>query len=398
MTATFGVGASGIDVDYGKMLVSSAWFVKNHRHSHKGCIYAFLHLIIYRFCLRNYPIYCTSLHYTQQGLIPSIPHDSATLVLSTVGTTAIPFNLFLAGSIAEGNTVESMRFGIRIATGVMFTSSFLITVVGSGVHHNPSDMEHEFKVADLVNVLRTSAGERAVVCFAAGLFCAAFSAAIGATMAAALTAQSLLEKSDFEVAPGEREGSNRQIKEAKREKRWGEKGFRFRGTLLWVILVGALTSGFDLPTVPVVLMCQVVNGILLPFLSTCLILCVNDPKIMAQEPQTPFQNITLALAVTFTVFLACVGLIDNIFNISVAEIDKDEDLIFSIAGVVTACYFAWLSMKMYVQIVKRDDGYFRVSGIMGEDDSSYQGEGGKGKGKKDRRPSVTTATSTDAGE
>jgi Mn2+/Fe2+ NRAMP family transporter len=93
------------------------------------------------------------------GMIPSIPHGSATLILSTVGTTAIPFNLFLAGNIAKGNTINEMRFGVAVATMVSFVASTFITIVGSGLQASKVPGK-EFEISDLVEVLRRTVGER----------------------------------------------------------------------------------------------------------------------------------------------------------------------------------------------------------------------------------------------
>jgi Mn2+/Fe2+ NRAMP family transporter len=255
------------------------------------------------------------------GLIPNVPTGSATLILATVGTTAIPFNLFLAGNIAKGNTINEMRFGVAVATSVSFVASTFITIVGSGLRVHPTGKE--FEIVDLVAVLRRTVGEQAVVCFASGLFCAAVSVAISVPMAAALCAQSLLRLENLppdsaDIVVGARDPSARSrasraaskavermsdywcvlvmcgkpfiafIREhAKKAEasvdKWDTKGVAYRFVIIFVLLAGTFTAGFDLPSVPVILVCQVVNGVLLPFLGTILVLCINDHKIMVSS-------------------------------------------------------------------------------------------------------------------
>ena len=48
---------------------------------------------------------------------------------------------------------------------------------------------------------------------------------------------------------------------------------------------------------------KVINGILLPYLATCLLLCMNDPAIMPVPP-TRFENGMLLFSVCVTILLA----------------------------------------------------------------------------------------------
>jgi Mn2+/Fe2+ NRAMP family transporter len=124
-----------------------------------------------------------------EGLQPSVPENSAILALSMIGTTALPYNLFLASSIASKNTVASMQRGLAFSTTIAAIASTLIVIVGSAVTE-PAEME--FSIADLQQVLRTSVGDEAVIAFSLGLLAAAFSAALGVALGAGLTLQSLL--------------------------------------------------------------------------------------------------------------------------------------------------------------------------------------------------------------
>ena len=91
--------------------------------------------------------------------------------------------------------------------------------------------------------------------------------------------------------------------------KWDTKGIAYRGVLVFVIFVGAMTAGFNLPTVPGS-MCQVVNG-MLPFLGAYLLLCINDATVMEAAPQTADSTL-LIVSVSFTVFLAAVGILDKV--------------------------------------------------------------------------------------
>ena len=72
------------------------------------------------------------------GFLPNIPDkrenaaEPTDMVLSLVSTTAIGFNLFLGGSMAEGRQLKSAQRGIAFSTFCAFLVSSLILIVGSG--------------------------------------------------------------------------------------------------------------------------------------------------------------------------------------------------------------------------------------------------------------------------
>ena len=63
-----------------------------------------------------------------------------------------------------------------------------------------------------------------------------------------------------------------------------------------------------------ILVAQVLNGCLLPFLSTLLLLCINDPQFMGARPQPLWANCLLVLSVLVTMFLASNVIIQKIFS------------------------------------------------------------------------------------
>jgi len=155
--------------------------------------------------------------------------------------------------------------------------------------------------------------------------------------------------------------------------KWDNKGIAYRFVLVFVVFCGAMTAGCNLPSVPVIIVCQIVNGVLLPFLGTLLLLCINDNKLMANQPQTRFLNICLISAVSFTVFLAAVGLLDKVYDLMLPAADevgkddlqreedafeKDETVIFLGAMFVTATFFVWVVWKLWKE--KGADSSYRA--------------------------------------
>ena len=228
------------------------------------------------------------------GMIPTVPNGAGVLALSVIGTTAIPFNLFLAASIAEGNTIKTMRHGMKLATCVAAVASMFIMIVGTGV----KETSGAFTIHELGATLMGTVGNFATKCFAFGLLAAAFSACLGATLGASVSIGGLNCAAGDDVMPGEKAPENLM----EDDEVWGKNSKNAFRLICWCIFVGWMTAALQLPTVPVVITAQVINGCLLPYLAYSLLVVINDPRIMQAEQQTAAQNVN-GLIATFGMFL-----------------------------------------------------------------------------------------------
>ena len=133
------------------------------------------------------------------GFLPNIPDkrenaaEPTDMVLSLVSTTALGFNLFLGGSMAEGRQLKSAQRGIAFSTFCAFLVSSLILIVGSGDYGNeiidePAD---EFEIADIAEAVSKFFGTTGVVMYSLGFISAALSSMLTVCLGAALTADSL---------------------------------------------------------------------------------------------------------------------------------------------------------------------------------------------------------------
>jgi Mn2+/Fe2+ NRAMP family transporter len=189
------------------------------------------------------------------ALLPAFPENAALLVIGLVGTTVVPYNLFLASGISRGQDVREMRFGISLAVLIGGVISMAILLAGTQI-------AGEFSFQALAAALRTGLGEGAGVLFAFGLFAAGASSAVTAPLAAAITGQSLLGGDD---------------------KRWSVKSVRFR--LVWAMVLG-VGLGFGLSEVkpiPAIIAAQAINGVLLPVVAVFLWLAVNDRRLLPER-------------------------------------------------------------------------------------------------------------------
>ncbi len=216
-------------------------------------------------------------------LRPAFPAGSGLLVLGLIGTTVVPYNLFLGSGIARGSKLPEMRFGLSIAILLGGIISMGVLVVGSAV-------QGPFSFEALSATLAGALGDWARFFFALGLFAAGFSSAITAPLAAAITARSLFERPD---------GLS-----------WDEKGRAFRGVWLGVLAVGVLFGLADIKPIPAIILAQALNGVLLPFVAVFLLIAVNDRSLMGDDAiNGAVANSLMSIVVAITVVLGLSGIL-----------------------------------------------------------------------------------------
>jgi len=100
-----------------------------------------------------------------------------------------------------------------------------------------------------------------------------------------------------------------QTEEPNKLPRWIYLSIMFVMVIISVIVISA-----NADRTYVILVAQVFNGCLLPFFSTCLLLCLNDQQFMKASPQPLWANIFLVTSVFITMFLANNALMQKIFG------------------------------------------------------------------------------------
>jgi Mn2+/Fe2+ NRAMP family transporter len=241
--------------------------------------------------------------------IPMLPEGSSLLVLALIGTTVVPYNLFLGSGIASGQKIGELRFGIGAAVVLGGIISMGILVVGTAVT-GPFDFEA------LSEALSDNLGEWTGMLTALGLFAAGFSSAITAPLAAAITARGLF-------CPGD-------------DERWSERSKRYRGVWFGVLLVGVVFGMIGVRPIPVIILAQALNGVLLPFVAIFLFLVVNDRALMGQRGMNRLApNICMGLVVAVTIMLG----VTNVAKAASSALDlpmPDERALIASSAAVTA--------------------------------------------------------------
>ena len=215
-------------------------------------------------------------------LIPSLPSGSGLLVLGLIGTTVVPYNLFLGSGLAKGQTLPELRFGLSVAILLGGLISMGILVVGAAI-------ETTFSFEALAATLSGRLGSWGGPFFAFGLFAAGMSSAVTAPLAAAMTARSLFEKAD--------------------ENNWHVRSWRYRSIWMGVLLVGVGFGLADVQPIPAIILAQALNGVVLPFVAVFLILVVNDRNLMGERGlNSIFLNIIMSAVVVVTLVLGVMNI------------------------------------------------------------------------------------------
>lgn len=250
----------------------------------------------------------------QGGVIPQFPTGSGLLILALIGTTVVPYNLFLGSGVSEGQTIKEMRFSLPIAILLGGIISLSVLVVGAA-------MADAFTFQKLADQLVQQLGPWAVYLLGFGLYAAGFSSAITASMAAAITAKGL--------AP-----------EEKQDPDWSEDGTKYR--LVWgsVLVIGVGFGVAQVQPVPAIILAQALNGVILPVVAIYLLLMVNSATELGPEMiNSPRYNVLMGLVVFITIILGVTNLLKALNNLFAAPLVGSTTILGLSIGV--ALLLAW---------------------------------------------------------
>ncbi|MFC5044871.1 Nramp family divalent metal transporter [Aquimarina hainanensis] len=214
-----------------------------------------------------------------KGFVPSLSADKIVTVIGLVGTTVVPYNLFLHASLVKekwqsASDLSSARKDTMIAVILGGLVSMAIIVAGASIQQTEIH-----NAADLAKSLEPVFGKMAKYVLSLGLFAAGITSAITAPLAAAYVVKGCLGW----------EG--------------GLKTKRFRFVWMFILGLGVLFSSLGIKSIEIIRFAQVTNGLLLPIIAAFLLWVVNSKKILGKYTNTTQQNILGFLILMITVFL-----------------------------------------------------------------------------------------------
>ena len=215
-----------------------------------------------------------------QGLfIPSIPENASLLILGIIGTTVVPYNLYLHASVIkrhskDGMTLADARRDILVSVIGGGVITLCIAVTAAVVMHGAAIKTSSF--TQLAPTLAPVLGSASPLVLGVGFFAAGLSSAITAPLAAAYAVTEVL---------------NLDAKERDRAFKW---------TWRLVLAFGVIVASLSLRPIELIVFAQFTNGILLPITAAFILWIANDQELLGKQRNTPFNNAMGLFVLTVT--------------------------------------------------------------------------------------------------
>ncbi|MEO0981981.1 MAG: Nramp family divalent metal transporter [Pseudomonadota bacterium] len=203
------------------------------------------------------------------GLVPRIPEGGWLTAVALVGTTIVPYNLFLHAAAARerwAGDVASAQADTRLSIGLGGLVSILILTTAAGALFGAgADVS---SAADMARGLEPTLGSAADYVIGVGLFAAGLTSAITAPMATAYVVAELVG-----------------VRDQPRRRRL------FRIVSLAVLVIGAAVALSGVRPVALILIAQAANGILLPIVAVFLLIVMNRRSLLGDHANGAAANI-----------------------------------------------------------------------------------------------------------
>ena len=216
---------------------------------------------------------------------PQVNSSNLIVVLGLIGTTVVPYNIFLHSSLVseKWNSIEKLKVAriesfISILLGGLVSLSIIITAA-SVSNQNVTG------VIDLAKGLEPLYGKFAIYFLGLGLFASGITSSITAPLAAAYVAKSCF-------------GWNNSLKSK-----------RFRLVWIFILITGVFVSMIKINPIEIIKFAQFSNSLLLPIIAIILLWLINNKNIISSKFNYKYQNIFGVFIVIISLVLGIKGLI-----------------------------------------------------------------------------------------
>ncbi len=224
--------------------------------------------------------------------IPSLPSGATLTAIALIGTTVVPYNLFLHSATAskKWNKVEQLTDARKdLYFAIPLGGLISIAIVSTAASAFFGQQVQISNAGDIAPALEPIFGDLSAAFIAIGLFAAGISSAVTAPLAAAFALSGLLNiNSKLNSKP-------------------------FKAIWFVILLLGVLISSLGYKPMLVIWFAQVANGILLPVIAIFLLWMMNSHAIGEQRNNTR-QNALGAVVVMVTLMLSTRSLM-SAFNL-----------------------------------------------------------------------------------
>jgi Mn2+/Fe2+ NRAMP family transporter len=220
------------------------------------------------------------LYLIMEGLfIPKLPEGSSLVVIGLIGTTVVPYNIFLHASLVSDkwSGISDLKFVkidtfLAVVLGGIISISVMITASSIG------DIKIE-SASDLALGIEPLFGSFSKLIISLGLFAAGLTSSVTAPLAAAYVTCGCM-------------GWKTNVKSKK-----------FRIVWFIVLFVGVLFSSLDFKSIEIIKFAQVANGILLPVIAVFLLVVANNKRLLKSQVNGYLFNLITVIIVLFTMFI-----------------------------------------------------------------------------------------------
>ncbi len=210
---------------------------------------------------------------------PKFPEDSILTIIGLIGTTVVPYNLFLHASLVKEkwSSKSDLKYAKKdTIMAVVLGGIVSMSIIVSAAAIKTQDINN---AADLALGLEPLFGSFSKYFLAIGLFAAGITSAITAPLAAAFVATGCLGWS-----------TNMSSK-------------KFKAVWMLILVLGVLSSSSGIKSIEIIKFAQVANGILLPVIAGFLIWIMNKESVLGSNKNTLRQNVISLVILAVTIFL-----------------------------------------------------------------------------------------------
>ena len=215
-----------------------------------------------------------------EGLfIPKLPEGSLLVVIGLIGTTVVPYNIFLHASLVSDkwSSISDLKF-VKIDTLLAVVLGGIISISVMVTASSIGDIKIE-SASDLALGIEPLFGSFSKLIISLGLFAAGLTSSVTAPLAAAYVTCGCM-------------GWKTNVKSKK-----------FRIVWFIVLFMGISFSSLDFKSIEIIKFAQVANGILLPVIAVFLLVLANNKRLLKSQVNSYLFNLITVIIILFTMFI-----------------------------------------------------------------------------------------------
>ncbi|WP_240330788.1 Nramp family divalent metal transporter [Sphingorhabdus sp. Alg239-R122] len=219
------------------------------------------------------------------GFVPSIPGGAELTAIALIGTTIVPYNLFLHAAMAKDrwksgddlhemrrDTVTSISLGGLISLAIVATAAAALFRQGLVIKGG----------ADMALQLEPLLGPWARQLIGMGLFAAGITSAITAPMATGFVVREIAVQFRPDLV---------------------ENTHIFRWTAIAIVAIGAFSALSGMKLVELIVIAQAANGLLLPLVAILLFRLANNAELLGEKRNGTALNIACLIVIGVSLLL-----------------------------------------------------------------------------------------------